>query len=227
MPRPCPGRGAGKRGIIRLERPFGRIKTVDEQLIEPQVCRQDKAVVGRRVNRMRVRPFLTLAIDAGAPVLDKGRGLAQAAIPQDPKRRDAAAGVVGHQNEPSRFVQRHVARVYATRGYLVQQVESSRFLMNGERAYSAAFAARVVADFVYGVKEPASGIDGEKRRIGALRRESQRGQPARARVEPAGINALTFARCVGADVSEVAGRGLFRASTAGRGQIQGEYSRKQ
>ena len=163
MARPGAGMELDKGRIVGRERSSRRVETVNEQLIQAQVCRQGKAVVGRGADRVRVRRLLTFGIHALPVVLDESRGLAQPAVLAQRKHSQAAAAVVRDQNVFTRSVERHVAGTRTARGALVQEAELARFRINGEGAHRTTLFALVVTGFVDGVKESTVRRNSEKR----------------------------------------------------------------
>src|SRR4029077_16055994 len=69
MPRSGPGRQCREWWIVRGENAFGRIETIDKDLVQPEICRQREAVVRRWRNEMRMRARLTSRIHAFAMML--------------------------------------------------------------------------------------------------------------------------------------------------------------
>ena len=140
-----------------------------------------------------------------AGVLHEGGGLAELSIFENRKCRDAAAGVVRHQNIFTRFVDRDVTGIGAARRHFVQECKLARCMINGEGAHAAAVRAFVVAYFIHGVEKAAVGMQHHERWIGCLRCQTQGSGLARFRVEAVGVDAFALAAVlgVGADVENI------------------------
>src|SRR6266568_8927457 len=212
MPRTRARRDFGEGWLARLEGASGGVKAVDEQLIQPQIGRKDKTVVGRHLNRVRVRTLLALRISAGTVVLDPGRGRAQTAVWQDWEFGNASAVVICHQNKLPGLIERDKARAGAPGGDLVQQSELPGFSIDGEGTHGAGVSALKVVRLIDGVKVSAMRSRDEKGRIAGFRRKAERCQSARARIETIYVNALAVRLCVRADVNQEFGFVHFRAS---------------
>jgi hypothetical protein len=65
--------------------------------------------------------FLALRICSVAGVLNECSTLSEAAAIKNWERRDAAPGVVGHQDKFSGLIYRDVARIRTFRGNLIEQ----------------------------------------------------------------------------------------------------------
>ena len=175
-----------------------------------------KRLSRREIDRVGVRSFLALGIGAMAGVLHEGRGLAQFAIGEHGKDRDAAAGVVRHQHVLSGFVDGDVAGIGAARGDLIQKCQLAGGVVDGERAHAAAVRAFVVADFVDRVEKASIRVQRDERGIGRFRGQAERRDLAGGGVVAVGVDAFALAAFfgVGADVEEI-GRLLGGGSRGG------------
>ncbi len=86
-----------RRRLVGLKRAFGRVKAIDQHLVQTEICRDSEAIGRVEIDRMGMRFFLTLRVRAGAGVLDEGRGLAQPAVSSDWKCSHAATPIVGQE----------------------------------------------------------------------------------------------------------------------------------
>ena len=84
-------------GSFGVKRAFGRVKSINQHLVQTKICRDGKAIGCVEIDRMRMRFFLTLRVGAGAGVLDEGRRLAQPAVSRERKRSHAATAIVGQE----------------------------------------------------------------------------------------------------------------------------------
>ena len=66
----------GEGRVVRSEGSFGRVETIDQDLIKPEIGSKGKTIVGRGCNPVRVRGCLAFFVDAGAVMLDEISGLA-------------------------------------------------------------------------------------------------------------------------------------------------------
>ena len=91
------GLDRSRRRLVGLKRSLGRVKAIDQHLVQTEICRDGEAVGRVEIDRMSMRFFLTLRVRAGAGVLDERRGLAQPAVWRDWKRSHAATSIVGQE----------------------------------------------------------------------------------------------------------------------------------
>src|SRR5580692_392949 len=117
----------GKAGKHRRENPFAGVEAINDDLIEAQIDVEREAIVGRGANPVGVRTFLALFVRAGAGMLGKAAGGAEAAVIVNGKRSVATAIIVRDQNEAAAFVERNVARSSAARGHLIDELERAGF----------------------------------------------------------------------------------------------------
>ena len=180
------------------------VEFVDEHVVEAEIGDEREAIVGRRADPVRVRGLLALFVEAVAAVLHEAARDAEAAVGLDLERGDAAAVVVGDEDEATRFVERDEAGAGAVRGDLIQKFKLAGFAIDLEGTDRAAFFAVVVADFVDGVEIFAVGVDGDEGWVGRFGDEADRGEFAGGGIEIVGVDAFAFLLGgVGADVGEV------------------------
>ncbi len=99
---------------------MARVKTIDQQPIEPEVCGDCEPIVSAGLDPVRVRTFLALRIPTHTSVLDKGGGLPEMALFGDREYGQAPPRVVGDQNVVAGLVKGDIARVGAARCDLIQ-----------------------------------------------------------------------------------------------------------
>lgn len=206
-----PGAGTGfdfgEGRVVRRQRAFFGIEAVYQQLIEAQVGCNSEPVVGCDFDPVGVRAFLALVIGARAGMLHNRRRFSQMAIFQNWKNGDAAAGVVGHQDELSGSIERDVAGVGTVGGDFVEKGQLASFGIHGKRTDAAASLALVFVDLIHGIEEMPARVGGHERWIRGCRSQPERCHLAAGRIVIVGVNPFALACGVGADVGDVFGCG--------------------
>jgi hypothetical protein len=165
MARSRPWAQTCRRGNVRHERSGGP-KTVDANLIDPKIA--DKEPARCRIERslMRVGSLLPLRVRTSAFVLHKAGARSQAAVSLNRKARDAAATVVGDDNDRGPPIDREVTRRPTARRNLI---EPSQLRPGGPDRECLDATARVpleVGNFVDRIKKATVRMQGDVGRVG-------------------------------------------------------------
>src|ERR1700733_255623 len=139
-----------------------RIELVHQQLIEPHVRNNYKAIVGRKHGGVSVRPLLALFIHARSFMLDERRGFTEAAVPQQRKYGDASAIVIGNQRVFAAAIQRNVRGPFTARWNLIQWRKLRSLWLDGERAHRPGGLPVELRKLVDGVEESSARGNREK-----------------------------------------------------------------
>ena len=127
---PSSRRSASIRRFGRRQTPVAMIEPVRQHLVDPEVGGEGEHVGRIDIDRVPVRPLLTLGIDARPLVLRETRRLSEAAILLDRVGRDAPAPVVRQQYVPAGLIDLHMARPRTLRGPFVQERQLARPRVN-------------------------------------------------------------------------------------------------
>src|SRR5207244_11099842 len=153
-----------RRRIIGLQRSSSGVVLVDHDFVQAQVGDDGKSVGGVQVDGMGMRSFLSLLVDAGAVMLDEGRGRAKPAVRFNRKDAHASSRVIGGQHMLACLVYDQMARSRSTRRSLIQQHQIPSSWVDGKCAdRSAAFALKAF-QFTNGEEKALIRMNGKKRR---------------------------------------------------------------
>ena len=128
--RPSPRRSADIRRFGRRQTPVAMIEPVRQHLVDPEVGGEGEHVGRIDIDRVPVRPLLTLGIDARPLVLRETRSLSETPVLLDRVGRDAPAPVVRQQDIPACLIDLNVARPRSFRGPFVQERQLARPRVN-------------------------------------------------------------------------------------------------
>jgi len=198
-------RGACDHGVPR-EFGAGCVEEVTKDRVESEVGDENKAVVRRGINSVRVRAFLPIGIYAFALVLDERGQRSESAVGEQGHGGDAAAAVISHEEGLARGVDGQVTRAGAAGGGFVEESEGA---VGGiERVGLETFSGCVfyIDALVEGVKKSAVGMEREKSGVLSGRDEFGGGKLTGGDIETRAVDAFASSCGVGAKVNEGIGR---------------------
>ena len=182
MARPFAGRGLRADRLVVLQLPLGG-EAVDEDLIHPQV-RAERELAGRiNGDRVGVRPFLALRVDARSVMLVDITGGVESPGLIDRQDGDTAARVIRHQDVAAGRVDGEVAGIGAVRRLAIDEGQVAGFWIAREGADPAPRMPVGFQRFIDRVDEAAIGVESDERGIGDICDRVSVGQCARLRID--------------------------------------------
>ena len=200
-----PGTGSrgdlGEGGLVAGECPGLRVEGVDQHLVEAEIGGEGEPIGGIEIDRVRVRFFLPLRIDAVPLVGDHAGGRPQLAACDNRERGDAPATVVGHQHMPPGGVHIQVAGPRSARQFGVQHGQSIGGGVALQGGHPPTRFALGVVDFRHRVQQRrVLRMHRQERGILQLDRQLGSRELARRQVERRGVDPFRLGSGVGANV---------------------------
>src|SRR6478752_6319256 len=134
MTRPTTGFCFHERRIVWGESAGPLVEFVNENLVCSEIGHDRETIVGRNIDRMRMRLVLEGRVPAMPDVLHERGLLTEGAVIVDANHGDAAAAKIRHHRVMAGLVDREIAGACTSSGQRVYQAQLASGLINCERA---------------------------------------------------------------------------------------------